>query len=126
MSILSWLLKPKKEMAKEHTKPVRIWKYKVTSHAQNRTVQEDRVMRKVDMVDNLLTKANGISNVHYDKNGPSYLRVGKRITTAINPNNNNVTTVRPVSRQDKKEFDLVKNGKKYIKRKVHCNAKKNK
>jgi hypothetical protein len=49
-----------------------------------------------------------------------------RVTTAIAPNNNNVTTVRSVSRQDKKEFDLVKNGKKYIKRKVHCNAKKNK
>jgi hypothetical protein len=127
MSILSWFLKPKKEMAKENTKAVRIWKYKVTSHAQNRTVQKNRVIRKIDMVDNLLTKPNGITKVHYDNSGPSYLRIGTRVTTAINPKNNKVTTVRPVSRKDRKEFNLVKVGNKNIKRKkVNKNAKKSK
>lgn len=108
-------------MAKKETKPVKVGKYTITSHAQNRIVDKTRKMNKVDVLDNLFTKPNGITKTVYDKNGPSYRRVGKRITTAINPTNNKVTTCMPVSRQDRKEFDLVnisKEGrkKKYVKR----------
>ena len=122
MSILGFLFKPKKEMAKKGTKHVKVGKYTISSHAQNRIVDRTRKMGKVDVLDNLFTKPNGISGIAYDENGPSYRRVGKRITTAINPTNNKVTTCVPVSRQDKKEFDLVNIGrkggrKKYVKRK---------
>ncbi len=121
MSILSFLFKPKREMAKRKTKRVKIGKYTITSHAQNRIVDKTRKMDKVDVLDNLFTKPNGITKTVYGKNGPSYNRVGKRATTSINPTNNNVVTCRPVSRQDRKEFDLInisKNGrkKKYVKR----------
>ena len=121
MSILGFLFKRKNEMAKKDTKRVKIGKYTLTAHAQNRIVDRTRKIEKLDVLDNLFTKPNGITKIVYDKNGPSYRRVGKRITTAINPTNNKVTTCLPVSRQDKKEFDLInigKNGgkKKYVKR----------
>ena len=73
------------------------------------------------MLNNLFTKPNGISSIKYKDGKPSYNRVGKRATTSINPTNNNVVTCRPVSKQDRRDFDLVnisKNGKrkKYVKR----------
>jgi hypothetical protein len=53
MSILSWLLKSKKEMAKPNTKNVRIGKYNITSHAQNRIVDKERRIKKNDIIRNL-------------------------------------------------------------------------
>ena len=46
MSILSWFLKSKKEMAKENTSRVRMGKYEVSSHAQNRIVEPSRKLKK--------------------------------------------------------------------------------
>ena len=121
MSVLSFLLKPKKEMAKKNTQRVKVGKYTVTRHAQNRIVEESRKINKLDVLDNLFTKPNGITKVKYENGKPSYNRVGKRATTSINPQNNNVVSCRPVSRQEKRDFDLVnvrKKGekKKYVKR----------
>lgn len=122
MSILGFLFKPKKEMAKKNTKRVKVGKYTITKHAQNRIVEEVRNINKIDVLDNLFTKPNGITKVKYDELGhPSYNRVGKRATTGINPANNNVVTCRSVSRQDRRDFNLVnisKKGqkKKYVKR----------
>ena len=95
MSILSFLLKP--------------------------NVEKSRKINKLDVLDNLFTKPNGITKVKYENGKPSYNRVGKRATTSINPQNNNVVSCRPVSRQEKRDFDLVnvrKKGekKKYVKR----------
>ncbi len=122
MSILGFLFKSKKEMARKNTKRVRVGKYTITKHAQNRIVEESRKINKIDVLDNLFTKPNGITEVKHDELGqPSYSRVGKRATTGINPINNNVVTCRAVSRQDRRNFDLVnisKKGrkKKYVKR----------
>ena len=122
MSILSFLFKSKKAMSKTNTKRVKVGKYTITKHAQNRIVEESRKINKIDVLDNLFTKPNGVTKVRYDSSGqPSYNRVGKRATTGINPINNNVVTCRPVSRQDRRDFDLVnisKKGrkKKYVKR----------
>ena len=132
MSILSFLFKPKKKMAKKNTKRVKIGKYTITKHAQNRIVDASRKLNKFDVISTLFTTPNGISNVVYDDMGPSYKRVGKRATVAINPTNNNVTTCFPVSRQDINEFDLInvrkKGRKKYVKRnskkQVYCKGKK--
>ena len=120
MSIVGFLLKPKKEMAKKGTRYVKVGKYYLTSHAQNRIVQKERTMDKVDVLDNLFTKPNAITQVKYNKSGkPSYDRVGKRITTSINPTNNYVATCRPVSKKEIKQFvltDIGKGGKrKYVK-----------
>lgn len=122
MSILSYLFKPKKEMAKKNTKQVKVGKYTLTKHAQNRIADASRKIAKTDVLNNLFTKPNGITKTKFDNNNrPSYNRVGKRVTTSINPDNNNVVSCRPVSKQDKKEFDLVnigRNGgkKNYVKR----------
>lgn len=114
MSILSWLLKSKKEMAKPNTKQVRIWKYKISSHAQNQSVAPTRKVKKPDMLKNLLTKPNAISGIKIDNKGrQSYNRVGKKHTTSINPKTNVVATIRPISRQDKRDYKLVKKGDKY-------------
>ena len=121
MSILGFLFKHKKEMAKKDTNRVKVGKYTITKHAQNRIVEDVRKINKIDVLDNLFTKPNGITKIRYEKGNPSYNRVGKRATTSINPTNNNVVTCRPVSKQDRREFDLInisKEGsrKKYVKR----------
>lgn len=122
MSILGFLFKPKKEMAKKNTKRVKVGKYTITKHAQNRIVEEVRKINKLDVLDNLFTKPNGVTKTRYDVDGrPSYNRIGKRATTSINPNNNVVTTCRPISVKEIKFFNLVnmsKKGqkKKYVKR----------
>lgn len=121
MSILGFLFKSKKEMAKKDTKRVKVGKYVITKHAQNRIVEEKRKINKKDILDNLFTKPNGITKVRYNNGRPSYNRVGKRATTSINPTNNYVVTCRPVSKQDKRDFDLVnvskrRSKKKYVKR----------
>ena len=121
MSILGFLFKSKKQMARKNTKRVKVGKYIITKHAQNRIVEENRKINKFDVLDNLFTKPNGTSKVKYKDGQPSYNRVGKRATTCINPTNNYVVTCRPVSKQDIREFDLInvgkkRNRKKYVKR----------
>ena len=122
MSILGFLFKPKKEMAKKNTKRVKVGKYVITKHAQNRIVEKSRMISKIDVLDNLFTKPNGVSKTKYDEDGrPSYNRIGKRATTSINPKENVVTTCRPISKNEIKKYNLVnisKKGrkKKYVKR----------
>lgn len=119
MSILSWLFKPKKEMAKPNTKYVRIGKYKITKHAQNRVVDPTRNLCKLDMLDNLLTKPNVITKTKKDKYGRlSYDRIGKKVTTYINPLNNNVASIRVISNAEEKKHNLIinKRGKYYVKK----------
>ncbi len=116
MSILSWFLKSKKEMAKKNTKPVKVGKYKVSSHAQNRIVQEDRNLTKWGLVDNLFSKPNAISNVQGDKPFRSYNRIGKTMTTSINPDTNVVATARRVSKKEMRDYNLIRRKNKYVKK----------
>ncbi|MGN0818854.1 MAG: hypothetical protein ACI4M6_00455 [Christensenellaceae bacterium] len=122
MNIFSFLFKPKKEMAKKDTKHVRVGRYTITPHAQNRIVDKSRNINKIDVIDNLFTKPNAITPVKIDeKKRPSYNRIGKRATTSINPKNNYVVSCRPVSKKDRRDFDLVnvsknERRKKYVKR----------
>ena len=82
MSILSWFLKPKKAMARAHTKHVRIGKYEVSSHAQNRNVDPSRKLKKKDMVINLLGKTSKNSNAYTHKDGTKqYDRVNEKNRT---------------------------------------------
>lgn len=126
MSILSFLFKSKKEMAKENTKYVKVGKYTLTPHAQNRIVDKARKMNKIDVLDNLFTKPNAITQIKYDGLGrSSYNRVGKRVTTSINPTNNKVVTCRHVSDKEIRDYDLVNISKKGRKKKyVKRNSKK--
>ena len=126
MSILGFLFKSKKEMAKENTKHVKVGKYTLTPHAQNCIVDKTRKMDKIDVLDNLFAKPNGITKTKINsKNQPSYNRVGKRITTTINPKNDKVVTCRPVSDKEIRDFKLVNISKKGRKKKyVKRNSKK--
>lgn len=125
MSIISFLLKPKKEMARKNTKTIKVWKYTITKHAQNRIAEKERKITKMDILDNLLTKPNGITKIKYKYGKPSYNRIGKRATTCINPNNNYVVTCRPISKQDIRDFDLV-NISKRRSRKTYAKRNSNK
>lgn len=112
-------------MKKNNTKRVKVGKYTITVHAQNRIAEESRRINKLDVLDNLFTKPNGLSKVKYENRNPSYNRVGKRVTTIINPINNNVVSCRPVSRQDRRDFNLINVSKKGRKKKyVKQNSKK--
>ena len=66
MSILGFLFKPKK-MAKKNTKNVKVGKYTITKHAQNRIVEESRKIDKIDVLENLFTKPNAITPVKIDE-----------------------------------------------------------
>lgn len=83
-------------------------------------------MDKIDVLDNLFTKPNGITKTKINnKNQPSYNRVGKRVTTIINPKNDKVVTCRPVSDKEIRDFKLVNISKKGRKKKyVKRNSKK--
>ncbi len=103
-------------MAKENTKPIKVGKYKISSHAQNRIVQKDRNLTKRGLVDNLFTKPNAISNIQGEKPFRYYNRIGKTMTTSINPDTNVVATARRVSKKEIKEYNLIRRKNKYVKK----------
>ncbi len=114
MSVFRWLFKSKKSMAKKDTKPVRVGKYTITKHAQNRVALDDRNVSKLDMLRNLFGKPNVITNVKYDKTGrPSYNRIDKKTSASINPTTNYVATFRRISEQEERIYKLMKKGNKY-------------
>lgn len=82
MSILGWFLKPKNEMAKPNTKHVRIGKYEISSHAQNRTVEDKRKLCKRDMIQNLFGKSlESKPYIHTDGKTVQYDRLNKNNRT---------------------------------------------
>ena len=112
MSIISWFLKPKKSMAKPDTKHVRIGKYTVTSHAQNRTVDPKRKLQKKDMVTNLLGKSSKNSKIYTHIDGTKqYDRVNdkNRTITRITKKGNKVKTIQKYHNTTKGKKDAYKN-----------------
>lgn len=112
MSILSWFLKSKEEMAKKNTKHVRVGKYTITSHAQNRTVDPSRKLRKRDMVINLYGKASKNSKIYKHIDGTmQYDRVNdrNRTITRITEKANNVKTIQKYHNTKKGKKDAYRN-----------------
>ena len=69
-------------MAKEHTKHVKIGKYEISSHAQNRTAEKKRKLKKLDMVQNLFGKSlESKPYTHTDGKTVQYDRLNKRNRT---------------------------------------------
>lgn len=111
MSIISWFFKPIKEMAKPNTKHVKIGKYTITSHAQNRVAQFNRDIKKKDMVQNFLGKSD-ISKVYKHPDGTmQYDRVNKsnRTITYITQKKNKVKTIRKFHNDKKGIKEAYKN-----------------
>ena len=114
MSILSFLFKPKKEMAKENTKHVRIGKYEISSHAQNRTVDSSRNLKKKDIIINLLGSASKNSKTYIYKDGTKqYDRVNdnNRTITHITRKYNHVKTIQKYHNSSKGKRDAYRNFK---------------
>ncbi len=106
MSILSWFLKPKREMAKPNTKHVRMGKYKISSHAQNRTVDTSRNLKKKDMVQNLF--GNSLESkpyIHSDGKTVQYDRLNKnnRTVTHIVKKGYLVKTIRKYHKENEQK-----------------------
>lgn len=109
MSILSFLFKPKKEMAKHNTNNVRIGKYTITSHAQNRIAQPNRNLKKIDMVLNLYGTSKN-SNIYTFKDGTKqYDRLNhkNRTITYITADKQRVKTIRKYHKNNEKK-EIVK------------------
>ena len=112
MSILGFLLKPKRKMAKPNTKRVRMGKYTITSHAQNRTVDSSRNLKKTDMLINLFGKSSKNSKSYRHTDGSlQYDRVNdkNRTITHITKSNHNVKTIQKYHSTRKGKKDAYKN-----------------
>ena len=99
-------------MAKPDTKHVRIGKYKVTSHAQNRTVDPARNLNKKDMVINLLGKTSRNSKTYMHTDGTmQYDRVNNknRTITRITKKEKKVKTIQRYHNTNKGKKDAYKN-----------------
>lgn len=114
MSILGFLFKSKKEMAKKDTKHVRVGKYTITSHAQNRTVDPSRKLKKKDMIINLFGKTSKNSKTYTYRDGTrQYDRVNdnNRTITHITKKENNVKTIQKYHNSAKGKKDAYRNFK---------------
>ena len=112
MSILSWFLKPKREMAKPNTRHVRIGKYRITSHAQNRIVDPARKLKKKDMIANLFGLASKNSKVYTHTDGTvQYDRINarNRTVTRITKKGNRVKTIQKYHNTPKGRKDAYRN-----------------
>lgn len=90
-------------------KPYRVKEYNVTKHCVDD--MNARKITKGEVYVNLTTKPIHVTQIKYDEAGrPSYRRSSiNKITTAINPNNNNVTSV---NRLHTKTYIKIMKGKK--------------
>ena len=98
--------KSRRAMSNPNTRPVKVGRFNVTPHAQNKMVE--RKIRNESMIENLCRKPAAKSPVKIDSNGPSYKRMNKDTTTAINPTNNNVATIYRTNHADAKRYGFQK------------------
>ena len=111
MSILGFLFKPKKEMAKKDTPRVRMGKYIVSSHAQNRVVEPQRNLKKSDLVRNLFGRSYQTES--HDYHGEKqYSRIHKKTKTKTNISNKNVVKTIHKVHNPEKEIRRLQNEKK--------------
>lgn len=101
MSVLSWLLKSKREMAKPDTKRVRLGKYIVSSHAQNRIVDPTRKLNKQDMLVNLFGRDSKNSKIYVKDNSKQYDRINDKNMTITHITDKDL--VKTIYRFDKKK-----------------------
>lgn len=68
-------------MAKRDTKHVKVGKYEVSSHAQNKVADKSRGLKKKDMVVNLLGKSQNSPNYRHKDGTIQYDRVNEKNRT---------------------------------------------
>lgn len=120
MSLISFIFKNKKSMAEPYTKRVKLNKYTLTSHAQNRIVDKTRKLTKFDVIDDYYKPKLYKSPIMKDDDGSKkYYRVGRRITSVISYPTNNVRTLWNNNPRRLKKYGIV-----HRKRKVFKHEKK--
>lgn len=107
MELRSWFFVSKKAKDKSYPqKPYKVRKYNITKHCV-----EDMNSRKITKGEvhvNLTTKPIEVTKVKIDNFGRPPYRRSSKITTAINPINNNVTSV---NRLHTKTYNKIMRGK---------------
>lgn len=106
MTAAQFRRKSRRAMANPRTRPVKVGRFNVTSHAQNKMVE--RKIRNESMIENLCRKPAAKSPVKVDSNGPSYKRMNKDTTTTINPISKNVSTIYRTNSRDAKHYGFQK------------------
>lgn len=97
MSVLKYWFKSKKKMMNKNSSQIRIGKYIISSHAQNRIVDPKRNLKKIDLIINLFGKSyNSKPYMHKDGKTIQYDRINNlnRTITHITCNRNMVKTIR--------------------------------
>lgn len=97
--------KSRKAMNRPHTRPVKVGRFIVTSHAQNRLVDRDYTAEC--MIENLCRKPMANTPARIDAKGWSYHRLGSKMTTAIDPTNKNVMTIFQTKRKEAKKYGFT-------------------
>ena len=105
MSILGFLFKPKKEMAKKDTPRVRMGKYTVSSHAQNRVVDPKRDLKKTDLVRNLFGRSIQSKPYKHKDGTKQYDRANRhnRTLTNVTCNEKVVKSIRKYHKKDERK-----------------------
>lgn len=99
--------KSRRAMSNEKTRPVKVGRFNVTSHAQNQMIKRD--IPNEAMIRNLCKKPVAKSPVKYDSYGrPSYNRHNTESTTSINPRNKNVSTIHALKKTDAKKYGIAR------------------
>lgn len=111
MSILGFIIKPKKEMAKNGTPRVCMGKYTVSTHAQNRVADPKRNLKKTDLVRNLFGKS--YQTELYDYHGvKQYNRIHTKTKTKTSISDKNVVKTIHKVHDPNKEIRRRQNEKK--------------
>lgn len=116
MGLINWIKQRREEKLKDKTIPQKsywVWWHKITNHAVQR--MNGRKITKGEVHENLTTRPIHKTKVKWDnKYRPSYERTSKnKITTAINPFNQKVVTVRRT--HTSKVNSYLKNNRRKIK-----------
>ena len=97
--------KSRRAMANKNTRPVKVGRFIVTTHAQNKMILRD--IPNEAMIRNLCRKPEAKSPVKYDSIGrPSYNRHNTESTTSINPISKNVATIHALKEEDAKKYGI--------------------
>lgn len=110
MSLISFLFKSKWSMSKPYTKRVKLNKYTLTSHAQNRIADKSRKISKYDAIDDLYRKELYRSPIYHSKkdNSLGFDRYGRRLLSYVTLNTNNIKSIRRYKIREAKNMGLSK------------------
>ena len=110
MSVLNYFFKSKKKMANKNTSHIRIGKYIISSHAQNRIVDPKRNLKKKDLIINLFGKSkNSKPYLHIDGKTNQYDRINyhNRTITHITINKNMVKSIRKFHKNKRLQISVI-------------------